>query len=201
MKNLILNRENQKEGYNVTIRTYKKGTHDRFAPHWRLYNRAKKLGFFESAIAISKKLDELYKPFEVREPFVQKNLIMQNANYGMDVIVQNLIGTTTYAPTISYGEIGTGTTAATLTDTALTTPIARVPVAVGQDSGYNTAILQFFFPDSSLANTTYTEFGTFFGGSATLGSGQIFNHALFSSAYTKASGTDITVQVTVSISQ
>ena len=201
MKTIILNEENQKGGYNVTIRTYKAGTIARMMPSIRLYNRAMKLGFKESAELILKKINERFQKFEIRDAVVNKNLIMQNANYGMDVIVQNLCGNQTIVPTITYGEIGTGTTAATLLDTALTTPVARVPVAVAQDSGYNTSILQFFFPDSSLTNSIYSEFGTFFGGSATIGTGNIFNHALFRSTYTKASGTDITVQVSVSLSQ
>lgn len=201
MKSIILNKENQKGGYNVMIFTYKAGTHDRMMPHLRLYKRALKLGYAEIAKSIKVRINQMYKSFEIREPFVQKNLIMQNANYGMDMIIQRLCSSNTYSLNVNYGEIGTGTTPATITDIALTTPVARVPIAVAQDNGYNTAVLQFFFPDNSLTNSTYTEFGTFVDGSPSIGTGQIFNHALFASAYTKASGTDITVQVTISLSQ
>lgn len=138
---------------------------------------------------------------EVRDRFVQKNLVMQGNNTGMDLIIQRLCSSNTYSLNITFGEIGTGNTAPAISDTALTTPIARVPVALAQDSGNNEAILQFFFPDNTLTNTTYKEFGTFVDGSNTIGSGQIFNHALFAASYTKSSGTDITVQVTFTLSQ
>jgi hypothetical protein len=46
-----------------------------------------------------------------------------------------------------------------------------------------------------LVNQNYYEFGTFVSGSAALGSGQLFNHALFTSPYGKTAGTDTTVEV------
>lgn len=184
----------------IEILTYKAGTHDRMAPLVKKYLEARDK-FPELAKVLKEKIRTMYKAFEIREPHVQKNLIMQSANHGMDLIIQRLCSSNTYSLNIAYGEIGTGTTAVALTDVALTTPTARVPVAVSQDSGYNEAILQFFFPDSSLANQTYTEFGTFVDGSASIGTGQLFNHALFVTPYTKSNGTDITTQVTFTISQ
>jgi len=96
---------------------------------------------------------------------------------------------------IGWGEIGTGATTPATADTALTTPFARMPVSYAADDGYNTAGVQFFFPDALLTNQTYLEFGTFVGGGATLGSGNMFNHALFASPYSKSAGTDTTVEV------
>ena len=96
---------------------------------------------------------------------------------------------------IAWGEIGTGTTSPINTDTALTTPTNRAPVSYAADVGFSEAQIQFFFPDGVLANGSYTEFGTFIGGSSTIGSGNMFNHALFSNAYSKSSGTDTTVEV------
>jgi hypothetical protein len=96
---------------------------------------------------------------------------------------------------ISWGEIGTATTAPASTDIALTTPTNRSSVSYAADLGFNEAQLQFFFPDGTLANTTYTEFGTFIGGSSTIGSGNMFNHALFSSPYSKSAGSDTTCEV------
>jgi hypothetical protein len=96
---------------------------------------------------------------------------------------------------IAWGEIGTGSTAPANTDTALTTPTNRTSVSYGADSAFNEAQIQFFFPDAALANQTYYEFGTFIGGSSTIGSGNMFNHALFGTSYVKTAGTDTTVEV------
>jgi hypothetical protein len=140
---------------------------------------------------------DLIKRGEIK--VVQKNLIVQSLNYGIDIIVQFLIsgytGSFAFPLGIAYGEIGTGTNTPQSTDTALQTPTNRIPVTYAADNAYSTAILQFFFPDSMLANQTYNEFGTFIGGSLTIGSGNMFNHALFSTPYSKSSGTDTTVEV------
>lgn len=267
----------------IKIMTYKAGTHLALAKYVEKYLEIK--NNFSKKIADEYKeiLDRLYKSFEIQDPMVCKNLIMQAANYGMDIIIQRLCGINTYSLNINYGEIGTGTTTPAITDTALTSPIKRVGAPVTQDSGNNEAILQFFYPDSSLqpsstvtisiaspgvitwtghklvngcivtfattgalptgitAGTPYyvvsattntfeisatsggspintsgsqsgtqtatctsiilSEFGTFVDGSSTIGTGQLFNHALFATTYTKSSGTDITVQVSFTISQ
>jgi hypothetical protein len=96
---------------------------------------------------------------------------------------------------IAWGEIGTGNTTPANTDIALTTPTNRASVSYGADIGFNEAQIQFFFPDGSLANETYYEFGTFIGGSSTIGSGNMFNHALFGTPYVKTAGVDTTVEV------
>jgi len=80
------------------------------------------------------------------------------------------------------------------TDTALTNPTNRTTVSYAADNGFNTAEFQFFFPDASLANQTYYEFGTFIGGNASIGTGNMFNHALFTNPYSKSAGTDTTVE-------
>ena len=128
---------------------------------------------------------------------VQKNMIMQASNVGRDLIIQRLRSVNTYSLNINYGAIGTGSTAVALTDTQLTTETARTTVADSQSSGNNEAILQFFFADATLSNTTYREFGTFVDGTGTANSGKIFNHALFSTPYTKVTGTDTTVEVSI----
>lgn len=125
----------------------------------------------------------------------QKNILMQSPNCGLDLIIQQLIGMMTYPLTLSYGEIGTGSTTPTVTDTALTTPTNRAFVTFQQDYATTDAIVQFLFGDAQLANTTYYEFGVFAGGTSTIGSGQLFNHALFSSPYTKVAGQDTTCEV------
>ena len=130
---------------------------------------------------------------------VTKNIIVDSANCGLDLIVQWLVsGLNTfmaYPIGPQWGEIGTGVTAVTLADVALTTPTLREPISYAVDTSFNEAQLQFFFPDGALANGTYTEFGTFVSTSASIGAGQMFNHALFSSPYSKTSGNDTTVEV------
>lgn len=128
---------------------------------------------------------------------VQKNMIMQGTNTGKDLIVQRLIGTNTYSLNINYGAIGTSGTAVAQSDTQLGAESARSTVALAQESGNNKATLQFFFADANLTNATYREFGVFVDGTASANSGQIFNHALFTSPYIKAGGTDTTVQIDI----
>lgn len=136
----------------------------------------------------------------------QKNMVVWSLNNGFDILVQFLIsaytGSFAFASTlgIAWGEIGTGNTAPMNTDVALTTPTNRAPVSYAADAGFNEAQVQFFFPDAALANGTYTEFGTFIGGSASLGSGNMFNHALFGTPYSKSSGVDTTVECDFSFS-
>jgi hypothetical protein len=96
---------------------------------------------------------------------------------------------------IAWGEIGTGSTTPANTDTALTTPTNRATVSYAADNGFDEAQLQFFFPDAVLANETYYEAGSFVGGSSTIGSGNMFNHALFTTPYSKSAGTDTTLEI------
>jgi hypothetical protein len=131
------------------------------------------------------------------------NIIVDSANYGIDLLVQYLIsgytGTLNFPMGIAWGEIGTGNTTPALSDTALTTPTNRAAVSYAADLGFNEAQLQFFFPDSVLANTTYYECGTFFGGTSIIGSGNMFNHALFGTPYSKSSGQDTTLEVDIQL--
>jgi hypothetical protein len=134
----------------------------------------------------------------------QKNLIVSSLNLGFDILVQYLVsgftGSFAFPLGIAWGEIGTGNATPSSSDTALTTPTNRTTVAYAADTGFNEAIVQFFFPDSTLANTTYYEFGTFVGGTSAIGDGNIFNHALFSTPYSKSAGVDTTCEVDFSFS-
>src|SRR6185437_10307292 len=110
-------------------------------------------------------------------------------------LISAFTGSLNFPLGIAWGELGTGTTTPAASDVALTTPVARTTVSYAADSAFNTALVQFFFPDLSLTNQSYTEFGTFVGGTSTIGSGNLFNHALFSTPYSKSSGVDTTVEV------
>jgi len=134
----------------------------------------------------------------------QKNLIVDSSSHGKDILVQYLIsaynGSNPFPLGIAWGEIGTGNTAPAAGDIALTTPTNRAPVSYACDFQLQTAQLQFFFPDGVLANAMYYEFGTFIGGSSSIGSGNMFNHALFSTPYSKSAGTDSTIELDATFS-
>jgi hypothetical protein len=129
----------------------------------------------------------------------QKNLVVDSLNYGLDILIQYLVsgyyGVFNFPLGIAWGEIGTGSSTPMNADIALTTPTNRAPISYGADSNFSVAVTQFFFPDGTLANTTYNEFGTFIGGTSSIGTGNMFNHALFSTPYSKSAGTDTTVEV------
>lgn len=125
-----------------------------------------------------------------------KNMIVKGQSTGKNLIIQRLAGMNTYSLNISYGEIGTSAGSPTAADVGLGTPVARTAFSnrsVG--STLDVAELQFFFTDSQLANGTYYEFGTFVDGNAGTATGQLFNHALFSTPYVKSTGEDTTVEV------
>ena len=134
----------------------------------------------------------------------EHNLIVDSSNYGKDILVQYLIsafsGMFNFPLGIAWGELGTGSTTPTAGDIALTTPTNRAAVAYAADLGFNEAQLQFFFPDAVLPNGTYYECGSFIGGSSTIGSGNLFNHALFASPYSKSSGSDTTLEIDITFS-
>jgi hypothetical protein len=131
------------------------------------------------------------------------NLIVDASNYGIDILVQYLIsgytGTNPFPLGIQWGEIGTGTTTPANTDIALTSPTNRSPVIYAFDNSFTTAAIQFFFADGILANGTYYECGTFFNGTSTIGTGNMFNHALFDTPYVKTTGVDTTLEVDITI--
>lgn len=134
---------------------------------------------------------------------IQHNLIMVGTSTGRDWFIKWLLSGYTAVNIglgINYGAIGTNATAPATTDTQLGTESARTTVAYGINSANTEAQLQFFFADAVLSNTTYREFGTFIGGTASANSGSIFNHALFTTPYVKAAGTDTTVEVDITFS-
>jgi hypothetical protein len=135
-----------------------------------------------------------------------KNTVVDSANCGIDILrqwfVSGLVSSFAYPLGPQWGEIGTGSTTPTTSDVALTTPVARASISNAVNNGAGSdAVLQFYFTDASLANGTYHEFGTFVGGptDTSLGSGQMVNHVLFGSAYTKSSGNDTTCEVDITI--
>jgi len=126
------------------------------------------------------------------------NLIMLGVDTGKTLILERLAGINTYSLNLTHADMGTGTNPPDASDTALQTPQARASVGSGSISGA-VATMQFFFADNVLPNGTYTEFGSFVDGSSGVGTGKIFNHALFGVPYTKGSGEDTTIEMQVTI--
>jgi hypothetical protein len=154
--------------------------------------------YADAAHRIQKEIDQLKADCFIHTAVECPNTVMDSPNYGIDLLIQWLTGHGTFANSLmslDYIEIGTGATTPTITDTALTAPTNRAAVGFQQDYGTTDAIVQAIFSDSQLTNGTYYEMGTFCGGTTTIGSGQLFNHALFATPYTKASGTDTTIEV------
>jgi hypothetical protein len=182
----MLQTEGIKVSGKITIRSYEAGT----------------IHLYETLIGLGKtdQARELLAHGKIEVE--QKNLIVDSPNYGRDILVQYLLsgytGSFAFPLGIAWAEIGTGSATPSVGDTALTTPTNRVPVTYGADSGLQTAQLQFFFPDAVLANGTYYECGSFIGGTSTIGTGNMFNHALFASPYSKSAGTDTTLEIDIS---
>lgn len=181
----------------IIIETYRPGMVEMVTPFLE-----QRLAETDPAIRdyLKREIEAIKSSFLIGTAVKCPNLIMDSPNYGLDLIIQRLVGVNTYSLNILYGEIGTGSTTPALSDTALTTPTNRAAVGFQQDYGSTDAIVQFFFSDSQLANTTYNEFGTFIDGNTTIGTGQLFNHALISPGFAKTAGTDVTCQVDISVS-
>ncbi|MDQ3158812.1 MAG: hypothetical protein M3P98_01585 [bacterium] len=173
----------------VTVRRYKAGTIDKAREMIAQYGKGKSSSYLKELFA------ENFLGIGARN----NNLVVANGVAGRNNIALHLTGVYTTALAITYGEIGTNATAPTNADTALGTPTLRKSVD-DYDLADNVATFRFFFPDSELVTATYYEFGTFTNGTITLSSGQLFNHALFSPSYVKATGEDTTVEVEFTIS-
>ena len=128
-----------------------------------------------------------------------KNKVPLSADNGRNLILQALSGDYIDILTLTHGEIGTGTTAATDNDTGTETVVARGEVRYAGVSA-NVLNFKFFFSDSSLANGSYTEITSWINGAAGNGTGHLFNRLVFASTpYVKASGEDTTIQVRVTM--
>jgi hypothetical protein len=182
----------------VTINTYRAGMVHAIQPFLKERRRLREAGM--STVEVDKDINTIKITRFLRTAVKCPNLVMDSPGYGLDLIIQRMVGTNTYSLNVLWIEIGTGNTTATLADTALTSPSVRVPVSFTQDYGTTDAIVQAYITDSDLPNDTYKEVGSFVDGTSSIGSGQIFNHALLSPAYTKASGQDTTIEIDFTLS-
>ena len=126
---------------------------------------------------------------------------MTGSGTGRDLFIQYLLGSlsSSLKNGINYIAIGTSSTAATATDTQLGAETNRTVIAYTQDIGFSEALLQAFFPDSALTNTTYNEVGSFVNGTGSANSGNIFNHAILGTPYVKVLGQDTTVEIDITL--
>lgn len=128
-----------------------------------------------------------------------KNIIVNGTNTGKNLILDRLNADNTYSLNITHLDIGTDNTTPTIADTTLGSATARSAKVTGVVSG-SALTLRFFFATGDLANGTYYEVGTFIDGTASVDTGQMFNHALFGSAYTKGTNENTTIEVVFTMS-
>lgn len=126
------------------------------------------------------------------------NLVVTSSNHGRNLICQRLAGENTYSLNITHIEIGTDNTTPLVTDTDLGAGTERGTLTSYSISN-NVLTMRFFLSDAQVADDTYDEMGTFIDGTATLGSGQMWNHALFASPYVKSTGEDTTIELIITV--
>lgn len=129
---------------------------------------------------------------EIKRQETVENIIV---TVGRAVLSRILAGVTTYTGEITYGALGSSTTAPTNADTQLGTETNRV-ATTSQTYVDNVAYISFFFPSGSLIN--YEEFGNFIDGTAVANSGQLFTHVAISGS--KAANESLTIDTTYTIS-
>ena len=130
---------------------------------------------------------------EIVQQIKQHNVV---TDVGIGLILDILGGKTgTLYSAITYGAVGTGTTAADITDTTLETESARNICTYSRVS--KTGTFSVFF-NTGEANVTIAEIG-FFGGNATsiTDSGILFNRIKLASTIGKTSDYTLTIEVDI----
>lgn len=120
------------------------------------------------------------------------NKVVGNDERGIYLFLDRLVSINDHSCNIKYADMGDDNTAALAADTALGNGLVRAQIGAVSRSAL-TADFRFFYADSLTPDDTYEEFGMFVDGSVTLGSGQLFNHLVFSTPLVKATGEDHTV--------
>jgi len=105
-----------------------------------------------------------------------------------------------YDTGLTYLAIGTGTTTPAITDTTLTTETARKAVAAPVYRVTNRLEFRGYFPSAD-CNVFVKEVGLFghSTASATLNTGELFNHALLSKDNSGGSPVDLTFYIVISL--
>jgi hypothetical protein len=190
----------------VKINTYRTGMVEQIKPYLNQISLCKELlgphssDIFSRSVSeriqhLVNQIEQIKQSFFIRTAVECSNLVVDSPGFGIDLIIQRLTGNNAYSLNITFIEIGTGNTTPNVNDIALGSPSMRLPVSFQEDYGATDAILQAYVTDGGLPNGTYSEVGSFVDGTSAIGSGQMFNHALLSPAYTKVSGQDTTIEV------
>lgn len=121
------------------------------------------------------------------------NLVVASNDHGLGIIMQHLIGTTTYPLEITQGKIGTGTTPPTDSDTDLETITFAGIQRATQVISATTCTIELYISNTDLPNGTYTEFGLFCGD-------QLFARSIISPSYSKSSNEDTGIEYLITAS-
>lgn len=119
-----------------------------------------------------------------------ENLVVLNANRGLNLLIQALGGLTIYPLEIDNASIGTGDNVPADSDTDLETPVLENIIKARTTINVDNLILEFFMTNDELANGTYTEFGLFCGN-------QLFARSIISPSHTKADFEDTLIEYTI----
>jgi hypothetical protein len=119
-----------------------------------------------------------------------ENLIMKSSGYGLNLVMRQLAGDTTYGIEITKAKIGDDDTAPTDNDTDLGNVLVDNIDIASQSVSNNILVLEIFISDDDLPDDDYKEFGLFIGN-------QLFARSVISPTYTKASGEDTTIEYTI----
>jgi len=111
------------------------------------------------------------KSGKVKRVYKHDNIIV---TVGRTVLTRLLSGDATYSGEITYGALGTGTTAPANADTTLETESFR-KVTSSQTYSDNIAYIDFYYTATD-CDGTYKEFGNFIDGEAGVDTGQLFSH-------------------------
>ncbi len=134
----------------------------------------------------------------IKESPVMENLVVLNDNRGANLILKRLGGTNTYSLNITHADLGTGDAAPNVNDEQLVSAESRA-VALKTAEDLDSVTFRFFYPDGTLPNDTYKEFGTFIDGGSTVNTGRLWNRLVFDIDYEKETGEDTTVILTLEV--
>lgn len=120
-----------------------------------------------------------------------ENLIVLGENTGLNIILQQLLGITTYPMAIDSASIGTGSDAPADDDIDLQTPVVEdIVIAIGEMDGLDTAYMEFFISNDELPNGTYTEFALKCGA-------KLFARSIITPSLTKADNEDTLIPYSI----
>lgn len=120
------------------------------------------------------------------------NMVMRGVSNGTGLVMRALAGDVAFPLAITSAEIGSGSTAPTIADTNLQTPVLTgIPIRTKVTTA-TSVTFSFFISDADLVNGTYREF-------ALRAGTQLFARSLISPIFTKSTGQDAIVTYEIDI--